>query len=259
MRAPFLTESDVIDLTQADQVLANNEQRDTGFSKKTQAVIAHDFFAVIIPSYAMLYAYSREYLAWKTIDLQEDVDGTEDGNTCVAAKVILLDSQCFVLLSDERAESMDVRVWDLGSIFKNTHQNPPLNHCSIPLKQCKSITTLDVQRIKENDTAFVVSCHAKKGEKEGLQIWEMNWSDDKRCAIQSDHFVASSSTFPLECLKPASFFWLSMMNHVWPEHNDLADLFGAGCDRRGDDLVMHFQLGGSAWLCIPRVNLWRPP
>jgi len=205
----------------------------------------------------MLYVYSREYLAWKTIDLQEDVDGTEDGNTFVAAKVIILDSQCFVLLSDERAQSMDVRVWDLGSTFKNIHQNAP-HHCSIPIKYCKSIATLDVQRMKENDTAFVVSCHANNGEKEGLQIWEMNCSDEKKGVIQSDHFVSSSSTFPLECLKPTSFFWLSIVKDVCPDHVDLADFLDAGCDRRRDDLVVLFQLGGSAWLCIPRVNLWRP-
>jgi len=192
------------------------------------------------------------------IDLQGDeIDTAEDTDTSMAMKAMILDSHCFVLLLDEHEESIDVRVWDLKFIFKNGVDQNALYYCSIPIRNYKSISSLNMHPMKDNDSCFVVSCHIKNEEQEGLQIWEIKCSDEK-CAIHSNHFIPSSSTFPLENLKPSSIFRSSNMKDEYPEHQDLTDLLDADCGRIKDDLIVHFRLRDSAWLCIPRLNLWRP-
>mmetsp|Transcript_45246 Transcript_45246/g.94913 ORF Transcript_45246/g.94913 Transcript_45246/m.94913 type:complete len:1058 (-) Transcript_45246:104-3277(-) len=264
---PFLTESDVVDLVQNKIQAETKEHNKTDHyvrGKKTQAIISLDYLSVIVPSYGILYVYSREFLAWKMIDLQEDdgdVVGEDIINASASVKVILIDSKCFVLFLDERAEFMNVKVYDLGSIFKSRiHDYTALYHCSLQINQCESISTLNVQMSRENSEAFVVSCHSKKGIKEGLQIWEIECNDDeKSCVLCLEHFIASSTTFPINDLKPTSISWSLITKEVSPEHDALATIVrNKSRNKERGDLILHFKLRGSSWLYIPRSNLWRP-
>lgn len=104
--APFLSESDVIDLVQAN---LNGYDQPDSFSTKTQTLITQEIFAVIIPTYQMMYVCARNDMIWRTIDLENDVS---ECHVSVSAKVVVLDSCSFVLVMYERAEgSIIVKTW----------------------------------------------------------------------------------------------------------------------------------------------------
>ena len=176
--APFLNKSDIIELVES------RNGREAGLSTNAQAAISKNFFVVVIPTYAMIYAHSREYKSWKMIDLQDCAENIDD--TTTNAKVVIYDDWCFLSVLNKRRRGVDLKVWDLASTFDNPQANESrCQPCFMPV-DCNVISTVDLYPINEDLTSFAVVCNSEDEDDRVLLIWEIHIID-RECCIQSEY------------------------------------------------------------------------